>query len=71
MNGAFFAKTAVLFKLDPVGIVLFVFRRIVIALFALGAFERNSYVFRFHKTLRISLTKIFSVVDKSTAETVL
>lgn len=54
MNGAFLAKTAVLFKLDPVGIVLFVFGGIVIALLALGAFERNSNVFRFHKDLRKS-----------------
>ena len=71
MNGAFFAKTAVFFELDPVGIVLFVLCGVVIALFALGALERYSHVFRFHKTLRIPLTEIFSVVNKSTAETML
>ena len=52
MNGAFFAETAILFQLDPVGIVLLVLRGVVITLFALGALERYTYVFRFHKTLR-------------------
>ena len=57
MNGAFLAETAVLFELDSVRVVLFVFVRIVIALLAFGAFERNSYVFRFHNDLRKSTIK--------------
>ena len=48
MNGAFLAETAVFFKLDPVRIVLLVFGGIVVTLLAFGAFERDSYVFRFH-----------------------
>ena len=52
MDGALFAKTAVFFELDPVGIVLFVFCCVVIALFALCALERNPYVLRFHTVLR-------------------
>ena len=64
MNGAFFAKTAVFFKLDSVGIVLFILSGVVIALLALGAFKRYSYVFRFHTFLR-------KVANKNTAKTVL
>jgi hypothetical protein len=41
MNGMFFAESAVLLQLDPVGSVLLVLCRVVIALFALGA--RQSY----------------------------
>ena len=52
MNGALLAKTAVLFKLDPVGIVLLVFRSIVIALLTFCAFKRNAYVSGFHTFLR-------------------
>ena len=48
MDGALFAKTAVFFELDPVGIVLFVFCGVVITLFALRTFERDSYVLGFH-----------------------
>ena len=52
MNGALFAKTAILFKLDPIGIVLFVFRGIVVALLAFCAFKRYAYVSGFHTFLR-------------------
>jgi len=41
MSGVFTAKTAVFFHFDPVGIVLFVFHRIVISLFAVIACKRN------------------------------
>ena len=57
MNGAFLAETAVLFELDSVRVVLFDFGRIVIALLAFGAFERNFDVFRFHNDLRKSTIK--------------
>ena len=40
MNGVLVAELAVLFKLNPVGIVLFVLHIVVIALFALGAGKR-------------------------------
>lgn len=44
MNGMFFAESAVLLQLDPVGSVLLVFRRVVVTLFALGARKRNLLV---------------------------
>ena len=52
MDGTFFAKSAIFVELDPVGIVLFVFCCVVIALFALCALERNPYVLRFNTVLR-------------------
>lgn len=42
MNGMLAAELAVLFQLDPIGIVLFVLHIVVIALFALGASKRNT-----------------------------
>lgn len=42
MRGVFFAKRAILIKLDSVGRVLFVFINVVIALFAFGACKSNS-----------------------------
>lgn len=40
MNGVLLAELAVFFKLDSVGVVLFVLHIVVIALFALGAGKR-------------------------------
>lgn len=42
MRGVFFAKRAILIKLDSVGRVLFVLINVVIALFAFGACKSNS-----------------------------
>lgn len=44
MDGMFLAESAVFLKLDPVGSVLLVFRRVVVTLFALGARKRNLLV---------------------------
>ena len=52
MNGAFFAKTAILFKFNPVGIVLLVLCGVVVALLAFCALKRYSHIFRFHFVLR-------------------
>ena len=41
VNGVLFAELAVFLKLDSVGVVLLVLHIVVIALFALGACERN------------------------------
>jgi hypothetical protein len=37
------AKPAILAKLQPVGVILFVFHRIIVALFALSACQRYFY----------------------------
>ena len=41
MNGVLLAERAILFELQPFGIVLLVLGRIVISLLALCAFKRN------------------------------
>ena len=43
MNGAFLAETAVLFELDSVRVVLFVFDRVVVSLLALVASQSDLY----------------------------
>ena len=52
MYGVLFANGAVLFTFKTVGIVALVLKTVVIAVFALGAFERNfrSRRFRSHKS---------------------
>ncbi len=42
MRGVLFAKRAILRKLDPVGIVLFILHIIVVALLALGAGQSDA-----------------------------
>ena len=41
MQGVLFAKSAILLKLHSVGVLLFVFGKVVIALFAFGASQNN------------------------------
>ena len=41
MNGVLFAKSAILFKFDTIGIVLLVFHIVVIALLTFGASQSN------------------------------
>ena len=44
MDGMLFAESAVFLELDPVGSILLVFGRVVVALFALGAGKRDLLV---------------------------
>ena len=52
MNNVFAAETAVFLKLQPFGILLFVFRAAVVDSMALGAFELNifSHLFSIYST---------------------
>ena len=41
MNGMLFAERAILFELQALGIVLFVLHRVIVAVLAFGALERD------------------------------
>jgi hypothetical protein len=61
MNGVLLAELAIFFKLDSVGIVLFVFHIVVIALFALGACKRNT---RSRCSRHICSTPLIAYIEK-------
>ncbi len=47
MNGVLFADGAVLFQFETIGIVTFIFKTVVVAVFALRALERDFHSRRF------------------------